>query len=238
MLQACLNGNASGAGVPVTPAALAADAAVARDLGVRHLHVHPRDAEGVETLQQGPTDAAIAACRKAAPEMSVGIGTGAWIAPGPKGRMDDLAGWRVSPDYVSVNLNEPDAPEVMALMARRGIGVEAGIWSDADAARFCALDLPSQTRILIEMPDAQDVDPEIDRIRARLSTAGRTEPVLLHGEGVSAWPCLRRAAQEGLSSRIGFEDCDHLPDGTAAVDNASLISAAAQIFRDAGRPLA
>ncbi|WP_300014141.1 3-keto-5-aminohexanoate cleavage protein [uncultured Roseobacter sp.] len=238
MLQACLNGNASGAGVPVTPAALAADTSVAFDLGLRHLHLHPRDAEGVETLQQAPTDAAIVACRKAAPEMFVGIGTGAWIAPGPKGRMDDLAGWRVAPDYVSVNLNEPDAPEVMALMARFGIGVEAGIWSDADAARFCALNLPPQTRILIEMPDADDVDPEIDRIRARLAAAGRTEPVLLHGEGVSAWPCLRRAAQEGLSSRIGFEDCDHLPDGTLAVDNASLILAAVEIFHDAGRPLA
>lgn len=238
MLQACLNGNASGAGVPVTPAALAADAAVAFDLGLRHVHLHPRGAEGAETLQQRPTDAAITACRKATPEMSIGIGTGAWIAPGPKGRMDDLAGWRSLPDYVSVNLNEPDALEVMTLMGRRGIGVEVGIWSDADAARFCGLGLPPQTRILIEMPDADDVDPEIDRIRARLITAGRTEPVLLHGEGVSAWPCLRRAAREGFSSRIGFEDCDHLPDGTAATNNASLISAAVEIFRDAGRPLA
>ncbi|MCV3274332.1 3-keto-5-aminohexanoate cleavage protein [Roseobacter sp. WL0113] len=224
--------------MPVTPADLAADAAAAFALGLRHAHLHPRDAEGAETLQPAFTDTTLAACRAAAPDMALGMGTGAWIAPGPAGRLADLEGWRRLPDYVSVNLNEPDAPEVMALMADRRIGVEAGLWSDADAMRFCALDLPPQTRILIEMPDTDDVDPEIDRIQARLSAAGRTEPVLLHGQGTSAWPCLRRAAREGHSSRIGFEDCDHLPDGTPAPDNAALIAAAAGIFRDAGRPLA
>lgn len=238
MLQACLNGNAQGSGVPVTPEALAADAAAAFALGVRHLHIHPRDGAGAETLQAGFTDAAIAACRDAAPGMAIGIGTGAWIAPGPDGRMADMEGWSVLPDYVSVNLKEGDAPEVIALMARRRIGVEVGLWSDADAARFCALGPPPQTRILIEMPPEGDVDGEIERILARLDAAERPEPVLLHGEGPTVWPCLRRAAREGLSSRIGFEDCDHLPDGTPAPDNAALVAAAAAIFRDAGQPLA
>lgn len=238
MLQACLNGNACGAGVPVTPDALAADAAAALALGLRHLHVHPRDVRGAETLQPAEVDATVAACRAAAPGMAVGIGTGGWIAPGPDGRLGDMAGWSVPPDYVSVNLREPDAPDVMALMARRGIGVEAGLWSDVDAARFCALDLPLQTRILIEMPPEGDVDRETDRILARLDAAGRREPVLLHGEGATSWPCLRRAARDGHSSRIGLEDCAHLPDGTPAPDNAALIAAAMAIFRDAGQPVA
>ncbi len=237
MLQACLNGNATGAAVPVTPEALARDVTAAHRLGLRHIHLHPRDAHGAESLQAGVVDAAVSAARAVAPDMAIGIGTGAWIAPGPQGRLGDMADWSVLPDYVSINLREKDAPEVMQLMRQRGVGIEAGIWALDDAERFCALDPAPVTRILIELPDDPDVSAEGDAIRACLADAGRTEPALLHGEGASAWPCLRRAAELGLSARMGFEDCRHLPDGTAAADNESLLLAAAKIFLDHARTL-
>ncbi len=45
-------------------------------------------------------------------------------------------------------------------------------------------------------------------------------PVLLHGEGTSAWPALLLAGRLGLSTRIGLEDVLVLPDGAQAADNA------------------
>jgi hypothetical protein len=38
------------------------------------------------------------------------------------------------PDYASVTLSEPDAPEVISLLGRKGVGVEAGLATVRDAA--------------------------------------------------------------------------------------------------------
>jgi hypothetical protein len=56
--------------------------------------------------------------------MPVGIGTGAWIAPGGRGRHRHINAWSVVPDYCSVSLNEQDAVEVIGLLHARGIGIE------------------------------------------------------------------------------------------------------------------
>ena len=129
MLQACLNGGrtrAEAPGVPLTPADLARDAVAARKAGAQELHVHPRNIAGAETLAPADVAAALRAIRAAVPKMKVGIGTGAWIAPGGKKRHAHLEAWQEKPDYVSVNMNEPDASQVMTLMHKMGIGIEAG----------------------------------------------------------------------------------------------------------------
>ena len=46
---------------------------------------------------------------------------------------------KILPDYVSVNLSEVDAPEVIRLMLKRDIGIEAGLATVADAERYVAL---------------------------------------------------------------------------------------------------
>jgi uncharacterized protein (DUF849 family) len=242
MLQACLNGGrvrTAAARVPLTPSELAADAMACRDAGAETLHVHPRNAMGAESLAPGDVAAALAAIRAAVPHMPVGISTGAWIAPGGRARHEDVAGWTALPDYVSINLNEDDAPEIMEMMAGRGIGIEAGIWSVADAERFTALpDLPPPLRILIEM---QDVEPqaaldEADRVLRILADRAIAAPILLHGSGRSAWPCVGEAARRGCDTRIGFEDVLVLPDDSPAKDNAVLVSAAHAIMIRAAPP--
>lgn len=236
MLQACLNGGrvrTAAARVPLTPSELAADARACRDAGAETLHVHPRNAEGAESLAPGDVAAALAAIRAAVPEMPVGISTGTWIAPGGRARHEDIAGWTAFPDYVSINLNEEDAPEIMAMMAERGIGIEAGIWSIADAVRFVSLaDLPPPLRILIEM---QDVEPdaafdEAEKVLGILADRSITAPILLHGLGRSAWACIREAARLGCDTRIGYEDVLVLPNGNPAADNAALVRAAHAIM--------
>lgn len=55
-------------------------------------------------------------------------------------------------------------------------------------------------------------------------------PVLMHGEGRSAWPVLKEAVRRGLDVRIGLEDVLQLPDGQPAADNAELVAAARDVI--------
>lgn len=231
-VQACLNGGrtrAEHAAIPITPEDLAADARAVAAAGARAIHLHPRDAAGAETLEPDAVAAALDAVRAAAPALSVGIGTGAWIAPGGLARLERIARWGVLPDYASVNLKEPDAPETIARLERLGVGVEAGLWSAADARRFLAEIAPERClRILIEVtleaPDAARA--EARAIRDLLGAAGVDRPILLHGEGGSVWACVAEAARWGVATRVGFEDGLTSPNGAVAPDNAALIRAA------------
>jgi len=136
-LKACLNGNRTPAdhpALPVTPAALAADARRAVAAGADALHVHPRDVAGLESLALEPVAAALVAVREACPAgVPVGISTGAWIEPDISRRIALIDTWTLLPDFVSVNLSEPGVERVLAALARRGVGLEAGIWSVDDA---------------------------------------------------------------------------------------------------------
>ncbi|MEL6977554.1 MAG: 3-keto-5-aminohexanoate cleavage protein [Pseudomonadota bacterium] len=245
MLQACLNGGrmkADAPGVPITPEELAADAAAARAAGADELHLHPRGADGAESLAPGDVGAAIAAVRAAAPGMPVGVGTGAWIAPGGRARLAHIAGWETlapasRPDYASVNAHEEDAAEVMAILDRLGVRVEAGIWTPAAAERFLVMRAaPPPLRILVEMTsddadEARRIAQEtIARLRAAHVAGETPPPILLHGQGGSVWPMLRMAKAAGYDTRIGFEDGLALPEGGRAQSNSALVAAAAALM--------
>lgn len=235
MLQACLNGGrskAEAAAVPASAEELAADAAAVRQAGAEALHVHPRDDQGRETLEPDLVAHCLTAIRGAVPDMPVGIGTGAWIEPDDGRRLDLIRSWMVVPDYASVNLNEAAAPEVMDVLLAKGIGVEAGLWTRADAERFVALPQADRClRILIEMTsdDPSEAHREYLAIMDILNAAGLDLPLLLHGEGGSVWPMVHEAARIGGSTRVGFEDGLTLPDGRPALDNAALVRAAVEI---------
>lgn len=241
MLQACLNGGCDQAvvpGVPVTPAELAADAVAVRDAGAEALHLHPRDAVGAESLAPDDVGAATRAVRAAAPEAPVGVGTGAWIAPGGRARLEQIRGWEAlppedRPDYASVNLHEEDAREAMAILDGLGVAIEAGLWTAAAARRLTTLqEAPRPLRVLVEMTseDGAAAAREADAVLTILREGGVDAPILLHGEGGSAWPMLRMAGRLGHDARIGFEDSRRLPDGAPAASNRDLVAAAAAIL--------
>lgn len=233
MLQACLNGAraADTPGLPLTPDAVAGDARASRAAGAACLHIHPRDAMGRESLAPPDVAAHLSAVRTAVPGMAVGISTGDWILP-HAGRLEDMHGWTVLPDYVSVNLEEADAPEVLALMGRLGIGVELGLAAGADLDRL--LSLPATlwhgaVRIMIEM-NAGTLDramPVARRILDRLRQEAPDLPILLHGFDATAWDFVAAARDLGCDARIGLEDCLYLPDGRVA-GNGALVAAAAR----------
>ncbi|MET8083275.1 3-keto-5-aminohexanoate cleavage protein [Micromonospora sp. NPDC005237] len=207
MLKACLNGQrgrAAHPAVPVTPTELAADAARCAALGVAAVHIHPRDAAGVESLRPAVIADALTAIRAARPGLPVGVSTGAWIEPDPAARVAAVRSWPVLPDFASVNAHEPGAEAVAAALHERGVLVEVGLWTvDAGVP-------PRSTGMPGGSPPEDAVAP----------------PVLLHAEGPATWAVLAEAVSRGLHTRIGLEDTLLLPDGVPAPGNAALVTAA------------
>jgi uncharacterized protein (DUF849 family) len=211
---------------------LACDAVAVRAAGAEELHVHVRAEDGAETLEPSAVAKTIQAIRRAVPGMPIGLGTGTWIMPGGRRRHRHIRDWTEKPDYASVNLGEADAPEVIDILVTDGVGVEAGLWNSQDAERFVAgIDFEKCLRVLVEMTgrDGEEALREAHLILSILDRAKCALPVLLHGEAGSVWFCVREAWRLNLSTRIGFEDGVHLPNGAVATDNAELVRAAIQL---------
>jgi uncharacterized protein (DUF849 family) len=228
VLKACLNGGRGRdehPGVPVTPAELAADAARCADLGVAAVHVHPRDASGVESMAPAVIADAVTAVRAARPGLPVGVSTGAWIEPDLDRRLAAIGSWTVLPDFASVNAHEEGAERVAAALHERGIGVEAGLWTPDAVRGYLDWRVPC-LRVLLECM-ARDPDEAVDNAHRMLALLPRQRPpVLLHAEGPAVWVVLREAVRLGLDTRVGLEDTRMMPDGAMAAGNAALVEAA------------
>ncbi|MEV1085360.1 3-keto-5-aminohexanoate cleavage protein [Streptomyces sp. NPDC050211] len=230
MVQVCLNGArgaADGAGVPLSPEAMAESAALAVAAGATDVHVHPKTPCGQDSLSPRVVAATLDAIR-ARVSVPVGVTTGAWAEPDPVARLERVRAWTVLPDHASVNWHEPGAEEIAAVLIERGVGVEAGIWSGTDgASRFARSPLRGQVlRVLAEVTDpSPDTAEESARVLLADLGSAHGRPVLLHGEDGGAWPVLRLAGRLGLATRIGMEDTVVLPDGGWAGSNAELVVA-------------
>lgn len=234
LLKCCLNGGRTPSehpGVPITPAQLAVEAQAAAAAGAGAVHLHPRGADGAETLASEPCAAAIEAVRVAAPGLPIGLSTGQWIAIDVDTRHALIQGWTVWPDFVSVNFSEDGLDELCALIMLRGSTFEAGLASVADAKRLVKSGLAERClRILIEIDDATLSSSEamqaVAQIDAVLDGNDIGSPRLYHGMGMSTWPIVAEAMRRGRDVRIGLEDVLTLPDGAPARDNAELVRAA------------
>jgi hypothetical protein len=75
----------------------------------------------------------------------VGVSTGLWISDGdPARRLAAVARWATlaptaRPDFASVNVNESGFADLVEVLRRAGIAVEAGVWSTADARALAAV---------------------------------------------------------------------------------------------------
>ncbi|MQA25795.1 MAG: hypothetical protein GEU94_10010 [Micromonosporaceae bacterium] len=237
LIQACLNGArppGSHPRLPTTPAHLAADAQACVEFGAGAVHLHPRGADGRESLAAADVGAAVAAVRRACPDTPIGVTTGAWIAPDPQRRAAEVRAWAAlepaaRPDFASVNVSESGWEQVVAVLMEAGIGVEAGVWEPEDPARLAASDLASRLMRLVVEPQSTDPDAAVrtadtllDAVRPLASDA----PILAHGREGAAWAVLEWALDRDLDTRIGLEDTFELPDGNPTPDNAALLAAA------------
>ena len=232
MLQACLNGGRKRDFHPALPLSadeLAADAKAVIAAGAQQIHLHVRGPDGKESLHPDDVARTLAAVRMAMPGVPIGLSTGWWIPPKGRARQEHIRAWQAVPDYVSINLIEEDSAEVIDLALSKGIGVEAGIWSPADAEKFLAHPNAYRClRVLIEINE-QDLSTGMDAYRgvmAVLDRAGIRLPRLLHGLDATMWDFYREALAQNLDGRIGLEDGKHLPAGTVAEGNAALVRAA------------
>ncbi|MBB3749763.1 uncharacterized protein (DUF849 family) [Mycolicibacterium sp. BK634] len=233
-VKACINGARSPeahSALPVSPQQLADAAVAVHKAGAKAVHLHPKTADGVDSLAPETVGAAVSAVRQALPGLPLGVTTGFWALPDPQQRLRAVESWTVLPDFASVNWHEPGSMELAQLLLSRGIGVEVGIfhaeaadsWASSEVASHCM-------RVMIELQADEGTDTA-DDLLARIRRAESPAPILLHGLDDSCWPLLAHAGVRGLQTRIGLEDTVLMPDGSTAPGNAELVAAAWDVLR-------
>jgi uncharacterized protein (DUF849 family) len=232
-VKACINGARTPdqhPNLPVTPDQLALAALDAHRAGAKAVHMHPKTADGVDSLEATVVDAAVSAVRHVVPGLPLGVTTGAWALPDPDARLRAVAEWSELPDFASVNWHEPGSEDLAELLLGRGVGVEAGIFHAEAAAAWSASPLATHClRVMIELQGDGDVGTA-DELISQVSAASSPAPILIHGYDESCWPLLEHAGLRGTQTRIGMEDTLRLPDGSIAPGNAELISAAVELL--------
>ena len=235
MITACLNGSRTRQEHPAIPVDVDSIAKAARGAvaaGATALHVHPRGEQGRESLSAVDVAVTRMAIRDAAPGVPLGVTTGLWVTGSEDTQVAAVRGWdrHSLPDLASVNFAEPDAEGVCAALAELDVGIEAGLWTVADAERFMAWPgRAAVARILVE-PMEQDLTEAIATAERILAVVDAVDsPRQVHGTDRTAWPVLKWATDHGYEIRAGFEDMLHLPSGDPAPDNAALVTAAARL---------
>jgi uncharacterized protein (DUF849 family) len=235
LLQAALNGDRDHPAVPRTPDELAAEARASVDAGARVLHLHPYDADGRETFEAEPCAAAMRAVRAVCPGIPISLSTSADIEADPDRRRALVASWTELPELVTANQGEPGILALCAVLVERGIGIEAGLLSLADAHAFAASGIAGQCiRAMVE-PLGEEPDAalaEAEAIEEVLDAAGIPLEQVHHGDGLASWAVNRRGAARGHGIRTGLEDTPVLPDGSPASGNGELVAAAAAILAE------
>ena len=239
LMKAALNGNrppGSHPALPLTPSELANSAKASVGAGAGAIHLHARDASGVESLEPDDVARAVAAVRAAVSKTPVGVTTGAWIVPAVDERHALVAAWGVLPDFASVNFQEEGAEELAKLLLDRRVDVEAGLCDAAAAARFTTSAVAGRClRVLIE-PQESDLATalrSVAEIESVLDRAGVPAQRLLHGTGATVWALIAEAARRGYDTRIGLEDTLVREDGTEAAGNAALVVEAQRVYAGA-----
>ncbi len=232
LIKACLNGAREPGEhphLPVTAEELARDAALVVAAGAGALHIHPRAADGKQSLASADQSAAISAIRRRCPGIPVGVSTAIGIESDVALRLRQIEEWTVWPDFASVNFEEPGVVDLCQALLKRGIGIEAGLSSVAEVEMLVEFGLAERClRILIE-PVEEEVAAALTSTAAIIEALDKASirlPKLLHGFEATTWPVLDAALRYGYDTRIGLEDTLALPDGRVAAGNAELIALA------------
>jgi uncharacterized protein (DUF849 family) len=238
MVQCALNG---GYGrddhrdVPVTLDQLVADAVACRAAGARSVHLHPRRPDdAIESLAAPVHDAVVAAVRGAVPDLEISCSTAEDIdLGGLPDRIAAVRAWMSPPDVVSLNLSEDGAIELGRALIERGIGIEAGIFTLADADTLLGAPWAGAVhRVLVETIFEHDDAAAVELARAideRVAVLGR--PRLWHGDGRASWAVIDAGLAAGVDVRVGLEDTLVARDGGPAPANADQVAETVRLTR-------
>jgi uncharacterized protein (DUF849 family) len=231
LIQCALNGDYSREDhpdVPVTLEQLVADAVACRAAGAGSVHLHPRRAsDGAETLAAEVHDAVVAAIRGAVPDLEISCSTQEDIDVGDvPDRVAAVRAWRSPPDVVSLNLAEDGAIELGSALLAGGIGIEAGVFTLADAERLLAAPWASAVhRVLVEVIYEHDDAAAVELARAIDAHVVVLErPRLWHGDARANWAVVDAGLVAGVDVRVGLEDTLIGRDGGPAPNNAAQVA--------------
>jgi uncharacterized protein (DUF849 family) len=236
LLEVALNGHRTRAdhpAIPRTTAELAREARASVDAGAEVLHVHAYEGSE-ETLAAEPCAAMLLAIREACPGVPISQTTALYIAgEDPARRLALVSSWSELPELVTANQGEAGIFELCEHLLARGVGIEAGLLSVPDAEAFVESPIADRcTRVLVEPLDA-DLDTAVEHAAAIedvLAQAGVTLEQVHHGDLVASWAVSERGARRGHGIRTGLEDTTVMPDGTLAIDNATLVREAKRLL--------
>ncbi len=233
VLQCCPNGSRPDSvspALPTTPEALAHDAGAVAALGVRSLHVHPRDEQGRESVDTRVIGTTVAAIRRAAPDIEIGVPLARWVEPNAFRRTELVQEWAglprsARPDVVAVSVHERGWETVCEALASVGMGIELGVWTTGDAVQLRQAGVPLNTvRVTVEVTVTDPDSAVAEAVRLLRALRPMSVPILLHGEEGGAWPVLDYARRQRFDTRIGFEDTLTGPDGVwSATGNEELV---------------
>lgn len=129
-------------------------------------------------------------------------------------------------------MSEDGALEVMQALLGAGVGIEAGVWTVADAELLIRSGLAGRiTRVMIEPVDVgpDDAVALVSAIHDVLDRNDASVPRLQHGDGDATWSLIKDAVARGIDTRVGFEDTFLLANGRRAASNAELVRAAREL---------
>lgn len=236
-ITAALNGTrpaGSHPRLPLSPAALAADALAVVAAGAGAVHVRVRDEAGALTFDPDSVAASVGEIRRACPEVAIGVGTA-----GPSGlasahRAELVRDWE-GPSFASVRLSEPDHLGVMAAVLDAALGLAACVATPGDVHRLIRTGLSEECTLVMigPDPDAPGGDQVVlaAAIERALDAAAIHAPRLHHGSDAQAWDVLRAAVALGRDVRVGLADTFQAPDGRLAASNAALVRAARKLIK-------
>jgi uncharacterized protein (DUF849 family) len=227
--QVALNGDSDHPAMPRTAVEIAADAAACVAAGANLLHLHAFDDDGVETLAEAAVSRTVLEVRRSCPRVPISMTTFAQIEPDPVRRLETIAAWAVLPDLVPANQGEEGIVELTELLAGRGVGVEACVFTVDEAELLVRRGGVERFRRVVVEPQEADPTAACDHaaaIEEVLAAGGVTLEQLHHGAGPATWPVLLRAVERGHGIRVGLEDTSLLPDGSLAPGNRALVEAA------------
>jgi uncharacterized protein (DUF849 family) len=237
LVQVALNGHRTREehpAIPHTPEELAREARASVDAGADVIHVHAYE-DGEETLAADSCAAMVRAIRAACPGIPISQTTALYIAGGdPDRRLGLISAWTELPELVTANQGEAGIVELCEHLLGRGVGIEAGLLSVADAEAF--VESPIAGRCLRVLVEPLDADPEAAvahaaEIESVLARTGVPLEQVHHGDLVASWAVSERGARRGHGIRTGIEDTTVLRDGTLARDNAELVRAAMKLLQ-------
>jgi uncharacterized protein (DUF849 family) len=151
-------------------------------------------------------------------------------------RIEAIRAWRHPPDVVSLNLVEEGAVELGGALLERGIGIEAGVFTLADADRL--LDAPWAAevhRVLVEVIFEHDEGAAVNLARAidaHVAALGR--PRLWHGDARANWAVVDAGLAARVDVRVGLEDTLVGRDGGSAPANADQVAELVAAWRHSG----